>query len=115
MKLVTAIIQPDKLDEVREALISVGIERITVSRVAGHGQQEDMDLYRGHEVEPSLLPKVRLDIACSTAKFVNLTVKTILNTAKHGKNGKIGDGKIFVTPLEQCYRIRTKESGPKAI
>src|SRR5208283_37781 len=117
MKLITAIIQPDKLDEVREALIAAEITRITVSRCTGHGQhqREDQgeDVYRGQLVVPNLIPKVRLDIACNDA-FVEITVSAILKTAKHG-SGEIGDGKIFITALEECIRIRTEERGGKAI
>jgi nitrogen regulatory protein P-II 1 len=117
MKLITAIIQPDKLDEVREALIKAEITRITVSRCTGHGQhqREDQgeDMYRGQLVVPNLIPKVRLDIACNDA-FVDITVNAILKTAKHGA-GDIGDGKIFITALEDCIRIRTEERGGKAI
>ena len=114
MKLVTAIIQPDKLDEVREALINAEITRITVSRCTGHGQhQPESDLYRGQLVVPNLLPKVRLDIACND-EFVEITVQAILGAAKHGQ-GEIGDGKIFITHLEECIRIRTEERGGKAI
>ena len=113
MKLITAIIPADRLDPVREALIQAGISRITVSRVTGHGQQEDMDLYRGQEIVPNLIPKVRLDIAVN-AEFVDITVDTIIATAKHG-DGRIGDGKIFITNLEECIRIRTGERGGHAI
>ncbi len=113
MKLVTAIIQPNKLGIVREALIQNDITRITVSRCTGHGRAGDVDLYRGKEVEPTLIPKVRLDIAVND-EFVKTAVKVILETAKHG-GGKIGDGKVFVTPLEECYRIRTDEEGSEAI
>jgi len=114
MKLITAIIQPDKLDAVREALIAAEITRITVSRCTGHGQhQPESELYRGQQVVPNLLPKIRLDIACNDA-FVDITVDTILKTAKHGP-GQIGDGKIFITNLEECIRIRTEERGGTAI
>jgi len=113
MKLITAIIPADRLDPVREALIQAGISRITVSRVTGHGQQEDMDLYRGQEIVPNLIPKVRLDVAVNK-KFVDLTVDTIIATARHGE-GKIGDGKIFITNLEECIRIRTGDRGEQAI
>lgn len=113
MKLITAIIQPDKLDEVREALITAEITRITVSRVTGHGQYTDEDLYRGQKVVPNLIPMVRLDIACNDA-FVDITVNAILSAARHG-SGKIGDGKIFIINLEECIRIRTGERGGKAI
>ena len=113
MKLIVAIIQPDKLNEVHQALIDEEIFRITVGRVTGHGQQTDHDLYRGQEVTPSLLPKVRLEIAVN-ADFVDRAINAILRSAKHG-DGEIGDGKIFVLPLEDCIRIRTGERGPDAI
>lgn len=114
MKLITAIIQPEKLDAVREALIAAEITRITVSRCTGHGQaQPDSELYRGQEVIPNLMPKVRLDIACNDA-FVEITVKAILKSAKTD-GGKMGDGKIFITNLEECIRIRTEERGGTAI
>ncbi|MCE9592022.1 MAG: P-II family nitrogen regulator [Planctomycetes bacterium] len=117
MKLITAIIQPDKLDEVRTALIKAEITRITVSRCTGHGQAQGGldagDLYRGQTVMPNLLPKVRIDIACNDP-FVDITVNAILKAAKHG-GGEIGDGKIFITHLEECIRIRTEERGGKAI
>ena len=113
MKLVTAIIQPDRLDAVREALIAAEITRITVSRVSGHGRGVDEELYRGQIVVPNLIPKVRLDIACND-EFVDVTVNAIIKAAKHN-GGKIGDGKIFVTPLERCIRIRTGEQGGSAI
>jgi nitrogen regulatory protein P-II 1 len=114
MKLITAIIQPDKLDAVREALIAAEITRITISRVSGHGQQAEADLYRGQIIAPNLIPKVRLDIACND-EFVKITCDAIIKAARHGDDGKVGDGKIFVTTLEQCIRIRTGESGGKAI
>ena len=113
MKLIIAIVQPDKLDEVHQALIAAEIFRITVSRVTGHGQQEDQELYRGEEVAPSLIPKVRLEIAVNDA-FVEPTVNAILGAAKHGE-GAIGDGKIFIMPLEECIRIRTGQRGGSAI
>jgi len=113
MKLVTAIIQPDKLDEVREALIKAKITRITVSRCSGRGRAEEIEVYRGQTIAPDLIPKVRLDIACND-EFVDIAVNAILDTAPHGK-GQIGDGKIFITPLEECIRIRTREKGGQAI
>jgi len=113
MKMVTAIIQPDKLDQVREALIKAEIYRITVSRVTGRGRAEEVDLYRGAEVAPDLIPKVRLDVACNE-EFVEPAIAAILSAAKHG-GGTVGDGKIFVTPLERCIRIRTEEEGGDAI
>jgi nitrogen regulatory protein P-II 1 len=113
MKLITAIIPPDRLDHVREALIQADITRITVSRVTGHGRQEDIEFYRGQKIAPNLIPKVRLDIAVNN-EFVDITVDTIVKAAKHGQ-GEIGDGKIFITPMEQCIRIRTNERGGSAI
>jgi nitrogen regulatory protein P-II 1 len=114
MKLVVAIIQPDMLNQVREALIKADITRITVSRCAGRGKvNKDIYLYRGQEVGPALMPKVRLDIACND-EFVDIAVQAILKSAKHG-DGTTGDGKIFVLPVEKCYRIRTEEEGGAAI
>lgn len=113
MKLITAIIQPDRLDPVREALLAAEITRITVSRVSGHGRGVDEEIYRGQVVMPNLIPKVRLEIACND-EFVDIAIDTITKAAKHG-DGKIGDGKIFVTPLERCIRIRTGDHGEKAI
>jgi nitrogen regulatory protein P-II 1 len=113
MKLIVAIIQPDKLDEVHQSLIAAEIFRVTVSRVTGHGRQEDPELYRGEEVVPNLIPKVRLEIAVNEA-FVEPTIEAILAGARHGE-GAIGDGKIFVLPLEEVIRIRTGERGGEAI
>jgi nitrogen regulatory protein P-II 1 len=116
MQMITAIIQPDKLDEVREELVAAGITRITTSRVTGHGQHQQVGnerLYRGQKVIPNLLPKVRLDIACND-EFVNVAVEAILRSAKHGE-GEIGDGKIFITELKECIRIRTEQRGGQAI
>ena len=113
MKLIIAIIQPDKLDEVHQALMDAEITRITVSRVTGHGQALDPEIYRGEEVVPGLLPKVRLEIGVNDA-FVDTTVDTILASARHG-DGEIGDGKIFIVPLEDTIRIRTGERGGTAI
>jgi nitrogen regulatory protein P-II 1 len=114
LKLVTAIIQPDKLDEVRSALIEAEIYRISVSRCTGRGRAEDTDLYRGEKVALDLLPKVRIDIACSSQDWADRAIQAILSAAKHN-GGEIGDGKIFVTELEQCIRIRTGETGTDAI
>jgi len=113
MKLITAIIQPDRLDAVREALISAQISRITVNRVTGRGRQAEEQLFRGESVAPDLISKVRLEIACND-DFVKTACNAIIKAARHGK-GKIGDGKIFVTPLEECIRIRTGEQGTTAI
>ena len=113
MKLITAIIRPEKLDEVRQSLIAAEITRITVTRCAGRGQAERVDIYRGLEVAPELAPKVRLDIACND-DFKQITIDAILSAARTDA-GEIGDGKIFVTNLEECIRIRTGEDGTQAI
>jgi nitrogen regulatory protein P-II 1 len=113
LKLIIAIIRPEKLDDVREALVAAEITRITVSRVTGHGQFIDSDLYRGQSHVPNLTPKVRLEIACNDS-FVDITVNAILQSAKT-EDGKFGDGKIFIIPLEDCIRIRTGERGGTAI
>ncbi len=114
MKLITAIIREEKLDEVRQALIDAEIERITVSRVAGHGQQTEVEFQRGQKVIPNLIPRVQIVIACNDA-FEDITVNAILKAAKTGKDGEVGDGKIFVQDLPKCIRIRTGESGGQAI
>ncbi len=113
MKLITAIIQPDKIDAVREALINAQIARITVHRVSGRGRQAEENLFRGEMVAPHLISKVRLDVACKDEQ-VRAACQAIIAAARHG-DGKIGDGKIFVTPLEECIRIRTGESGSEAL
>ena len=112
MKLITAIIRETKLDEVREALIENEITRITVIRVSGHGQQTREHIYRGKRTVPGLIPKVKLEIAVND-DFVDITVNTI--SARTNENGEVGDGKIFITPMEECIRIRTGERGGKAI
>lgn len=114
MKLITAIIQEDTLDRVREALIAAEIGRITVARVDGHGRQEKTEIYRGQTVAPNLIPKVEIKIAVND-DFVETAIQAILQSAKHGDEGCVGDGKIFVSPLEECIRIRTGERGSAAI
>ena len=114
MKLITAIIREVQLDKVREALIESEITRITVSRVSGHGQQRIEEMYRGQRIVPDLIPKIKIEIAVNDA-FVDITVDTILRAAKTNSSGNVGDGKIFITPLEECIRIRTGERGGKAI
>ena len=114
MKLITAIIRENALDRVREALIAAEITRITVSRVSGHGQQTSEEIYRGQVLVPNLIPKIRLEIAVNDT-FVDITVNTIIKAARSGDEGQVGDGKIFITPLEECIRIRTGERGGKAI
>ena len=114
MKLITAIIREEKLDDVRQALIDAEIERITVSRVSGHGQQLEIEVQRGKKVIPNLIPRVQIVIACNDA-FVDITVDAILKNAKTGTEGSVGDGKIFIQDLPECIRIRTGERGGKAI
>lgn len=112
MKLVTAVIKPFKLDDVREALSEIGIQGITVTEVKGFGRQKGhTELYRGAEYVVDFLPKVKIDIACSD----DLLDGVIEAITKAANTGKIGDGKIFVVPLEQAIRIRTGETGTDAI
>jgi nitrogen regulatory protein P-II 2 len=112
MKLVTAIIKPFKLDDVREALSEIGVPGITVTEVKGFGRQKGhTELYRGAEYVVDFLPKVKLEIAVSD-KLLDQTLEAI---SKAAATGKIGDGKIFVTTLEQTIRIRTGESGEQAV
>jgi nitrogen regulatory protein P-II 2 len=112
MKLITAIIKPFKLDEVREALASVGVQGITVTEVKGFGRQKGhTELYRGAEYVVDFLPKVKLEAAISD-ELVDSVIEAIEGAAR---TGKIGDGKIFVTPLDQAIRIRTGETGGEAL
>ncbi len=112
MKKVEAIIKPFKLDEVKESLSSVGVQGITVSEVKGFGRQKGhTELYRGAEYVVDFLPKVKLEIIV-TDELVAEVIEAIKNSAK---TGRIGDGKIFVTPIEEVLRIRTGERGPDAI
>ena len=114
MKLITAIVREDRLDQVREALLDADITRITVSRVAGHGRQMEEDIYRGQKVVPNLVPKVKLEIGVND-NFVDITCDAILRAAKTPGGGHVGDGKIFITPMEECIRIHTEEKGGIAI
>lgn len=114
MKLITAIIREIKLDQVREALIENEITRITVVRVSGHGQQHNEGIYRGRKVVPNLIPKVKLEIAVND-DFVEIAVDTIIKNARTNSNGEVGDGKIWITQIEECFRIRTGEKGGLAI
>jgi len=112
MKLVTAIIKPFKLDDVREALSDIGVQGITVTEVKGFGRQKGhTELYRGAEYVVDFLPKVKIDIAIA-ADMVDQVIEAI---SKAANTGKIGDGKIFVLNLEQAIRIRTGESGTEAL
>ncbi|MBN2863923.1 MAG: P-II family nitrogen regulator [Bacteroidales bacterium] len=114
MKLITAIIREVQLDRVHEALLAADIKRITVSRVSGHGQQRIEEMYRGQKIVPDLIPKIKIEIAVNDS-FVDITVDTILKYAKTNGEGTVGDGKIFISPLEECIRIRTGERGSSAI
>lgn len=112
MKLITAIIKPFKLDDVREALSEIGVTGVTATEVKGFGRQKGhTELYRGAEYVVDFLPKVKLEIAVAE-NIVEKAVETIVNAAN---TGKIGDGKIFVSELEQVIRIRTGETGEDAI
>jgi nitrogen regulatory protein P-II 2 len=112
MKLVTAIIKPFKLDEVREALAAVGVQGITVTEVKGFGRQKGhTELYRGAEYVVDFLPKVKLEAAVAD-ELVSQTIEAI---EKSASTGKIGDGKIFVFDVEQVIRIRTGETGNDAL
>jgi len=112
MKLITAIIKPFKLDDVREALSDIGISGVTVTEVKGFGRQKGhTELYRGAEYVVDFLPKVKVEIALTDA-LVEPAVDAIIKAAN---TGKIGDGKIFISPLEQVIRIRTGETGEQAI
>lgn len=112
MKLICAIIKPFKLDDVREALSDVGINGVTITEVKGFGRQKGhTEMYRGAEYVVDFLPKIKLEIACSD-DMVDTVIEAIINTAN---TGKIGDGKIFITPLEQVIRIRTGETDENAL
>ncbi len=112
MRIVTAIIKPFKLDEVRQALSDLGIRGITVTEVKGFGRQKGhTELYRGAEYVVDFLPKVKVEAAVEASQ-VELVIEAIENAAR---TGKIGDGKIFVTVLEQVVRIRTGETSPEAL
>ena len=112
MKLVTAVVKPFKLDDVREALSDIGMQGITVTEVKGFGRQKGhTELYRGAEYVVDFLPKVKIEVATSDDQ-VDQVIEAI---SKAANTGKIGDGKIFVVNLEQAIRIRTGESGNEAL
>jgi nitrogen regulatory protein P-II 2 len=112
MKLITAILKPFKLDDVREALSDIGVKGVTVTEVKGFGRQKGhTELYRGAEYVVDFLPKVKVEVAVID-EMVEPAIEAITRIAS---TGKIGDGKIFVTALEQVIRIRTSETGPDAI
>jgi nitrogen regulatory protein P-II 2 len=112
MKLITAVVKPFRLDDVRNALAEVGVQGMTVTEVKGFGRQRGhTELYRGAEYVVDFLPKVKVEVAC-TDDQAERVVEAIIEAAK---TGKVGDGKIFVTNLDQVTRIRTGESGDQAI
>ncbi len=112
MKLITAIIRPEHLDVVREALLQADIDRITVSRCTGHGQaSSETELYRGKKITPDLIAKTKIDIVVNDV-FVKPAVDAIVSAAR---TGMVGDGKIIVSPIDEVYRIRTGESGGEAV
>ena len=112
MKLITAIIKPFKLDDVRQAVADIGIQGITVTEVKGFGRQRGhTELYRGAEYVVDFLPKAKIELAVAD-DIAEQVIEAIANTAR---TGKIGDGKIFVTALEQAIRIRTGETGAEAV
>ena len=112
MKMVTAIVKPFKLDEVREALSALGVQGMTVTEVKGFGRQKGhTELYRGAEYVVDFLPKVKIEAAVDDA-IVDRVIEAIESAAR---TGKIGDGKVFVSPLEQVVRIRTGETGKDAL
>src|SRR4051812_11612283 len=112
MKFITAIIKPFKLDEVREALSALGVQGMTVTEVKGYGRQKGhTEIYRGAEYAVSFLPKIKIEVAVR-AELTDAAIEAI--TAK-ARTGQIGDGKIFVTPLDEALRIRTGETGTDAL
>ena len=112
MKLVTAVIKPFKLDEVREALSGIGVQGVTVTEVKGFGRQKGhTELYRGAEYVVDFLPKVKIEVVVAD----DIVEQVIEAVSKAARTGKIGDGKIFVLPLDQAVRIRTGETGEEAV
>lgn len=115
MKLLVALIQPTKLNALREALVRVGVTRMTVADAQGYGRQRGRtELYRGSEYKTNLLRKIALEILVND-DFVERTVNTILSVARTGPEGSIGDGKIFVLPAERVIRISDEKTGPEAV
>jgi nitrogen regulatory protein P-II 1 len=115
MKLIIAIIQPGKLEAVKEALTKVEVVRLTVMDCQGFGRQKGQTgVYRGRELSVNLLRKVQLQIAVNE-QFVEPTIDAIIKGGRSGEKGEIGDGKVFVLPLDDCIRIRTGERGKEAI
>lgn len=115
MKLIIAIIQPNKLEDVKTALSKVEVVRLTIMDVQGFGRQKGQtEVYRGREITVNLLRKVQLQIAVND-DFVEPTIDAIVAGGRTGDSGQLGDGKIFVLPMDDCIRIRTGERGPEAI
>ena len=115
MKLIVAVIRPEKLEEVQKALAERDVYLMTVTDVRGCGRQRGYtEVYRGAEVQIKLIPKLKLEIAVNEA-FVEATVEAVVHAARSGDTGSIGDGKIFVLPMDDCVRIRTGERGGEAI
>jgi nitrogen regulatory protein P-II 2 len=115
MKMIVAIIRPERLEAVQNALNKCDVYLMTVSDVRGCGRQRGYtEVYRGTEFQVRLLPKLKLEIAVNDA-FVDVTVEAIVHAARTPETGQVGDGKIFVLPLEDCIRIRTGERGSEAI
>src|ERR1041384_4460570 len=112
MKKIEAIIKPFKLEDVKEALAGIGVEGMTVSEVKGFGRQKGhTEIYRGSEYTVDFLPKIKLEIVLAD----NLVASAVDTIVKAAKTGKIGDGKVFVSPIEEVIRIRTEERGEKAV
>jgi nitrogen regulatory protein P-II 2 len=115
MKLIVAIVQPSRLEAVKESLSKVEVFRLTVGDVQGLGRQKGhTEVYRGHEYQVTLLRKVKLEIAVNE-EFVEPTIEAIIKGGRTGQEGKIGDGKIFILPIDDVIRIRTGERGSEAI
>jgi nitrogen regulatory protein P-II 2 len=115
MKYIVAIIQPSRLEAVKEALSTIEVFRLTVTEAQGIGRQRGhTEVYRGHEYHINFIHKVKLEIAVDD-KYVDPTIEAIANAARTGAEGKIGDGKIFILPLEDVVRIRTRERGSEAL
>lgn len=115
MKYLIAIVQPSRLEAVKDALSKIEVFRLTVSDVQGIGRQKGhTEIYRGHEYQINFVRKVKLEIALDD-EYLEPTIEAISNAARSGPEGKIGDGKIFVLPLEEVVRIRTRERGSEAL
>jgi nitrogen regulatory protein P-II 1 len=112
MKKIEAVIKPFKLEEVKDALADIGVEGMTVSEVKGFGRQKGhTEIYRGSEYTVDFLPKIKIEVVITDS----LTEQAVSAIVKAAKTGKIGDGKVFVSPVEEAVRIRTEETGDKAV